>query len=206
MSDRVFRLVVRIYRNTKKSFRVAGRVCSQEIMLFRLFGIPVYLGLSFFLMATLPLFILFFERSKWLIGLPLIPLFLLAAFLSVLIHELGHAFFVHRCKFRVDEIFVSVLYGVCRYSHPTNIVPPVSIAFGGILAQALLCFLIYGFHTLFLPIDIIALSYISYFHFFLHLLFGFSIFMIAINALPVPGLDGEIIWGHVKYLWRLKFK
>ncbi len=202
MIDSVFRSVVRIYRNIKKVSGAIARVCSHELMVFRLFEIPVYLGLSFFLIAILPIFILFHASSLLLGLIPLIPLFLVAAFLSVLVHELGHAFFVRRCKFFVEQIYISALYGVCRYSHPDNIVPPVSIAWGGILAQALLCALLYGLQVLFLPTDNIGLSLVSYFQLFVDLLLIFNFFMIAINLLPIAGLDGEIIWKHVRYLWR----
>ena len=127
-------------------------------------------------------------------------------FISVLVHELGHAFFVRRNQLPVERIYISAFYGFCRYSYPSNIVPPVSIAYGGVLAQALLSVVLQGYLLLVLPDSYGTPGYIVQFHFFLLLLLGFNYCMIVINLFPIPGLDGEIIWDHLESLQRKKSK
>lgn len=154
MADQAFRILVRIYRFAGKGFvaikRIFKRFAGREIVLFRLFDAPVSLSFSFFLLAILPAFILFVVPLKSIFSLAfqLIPIFLIAAFLPVLVHELGHMYFVRKFKFRVEQIYISALSGECRYSCPVNVVPPVLIAYGGILAQALFLILLVGVRAL----------------------------------------------------------
>ena len=223
MADQAAKLVVRIYNYTRKTFSTIVRIFRKEVLLFRLFGIPVYLGFSFFLIGLFPFFIFVAvppsRYSVYGVYLPArsllselldlilqVPLILLAAFISVLVHELGHAFFVRRNKLRVDRIFISALYGVCRYSYPSNIVPPVSIAYGGVIAQALLSVVLSVYLSFVFPSSYDAPAYIFQFHYLLSLILLANYCMILINLLPAPGLDGQIIWAHINSLLQKKSK
>jgi len=206
MSDLTFRIAIRTYRNMKKVLIAFLRFLTRDVMLFRLNGIPVHLEYSFFLIAILPVaMILFAPTGTMLSLLPMLPAFLVAAFLSVLVHELGHAFFVRRCRMHVEQIYIAAFHGVCRYSHSSDTVPPVSIAWGGVLAQALLSALLIVYQQLAPPIVYGTPDYVLFFNFFVGLMLIYNLFMVAINLVPFPGLDGEIIWNHLKHWWRNKF-
>ena len=65
-----------------------------SVKLFNFYGTPVHLKLWFLL--------LFF----WLN-----PVYILAIFISILLHELGHAFMAHRLGYKVHNIYVDIFNG-----------------------------------------------------------------------------------------------
>ena len=203
MSDMVFKCIVKVYRYMKTACSTSLRFLRQRVMLFRLFEIPVYMSYSFFLLV-LPSVLLYFLTELSLQYIFSSSVILLSAtFISVLVHELGHAFFVRRAKLRVDHISISAMYGACRYSHSSNAAPPVIIVYGGILAQALLCLLLYGAQALFYSTFYDSIGYIWHLELFVRVLIIINKLMIVINLLPMPGLDGEKIWAHVRSLVRI---
>src|SRR5690606_27679364 len=77
-------------------------------------------------------------------GFRLAPAFWLAFFLLVLLHELGHAFFVRRYRHHVLSIDVTGFGGLCRWSGYASPYQRAVIAWGGVLAQALLFVATFG--------------------------------------------------------------
>lgn len=196
MSDKTFRLLVRTYR------LLFYESSSHRFKLLSIGRIPIYISYFFILAALYPLFTDEFQY---------IPVFLLALFVSVFIHEVGHALLAKKAGGRVDLIYVSPIHGTCQYTYHGLDEPPASIAYGGILAQALaglvclICYLIlnnYWFSFLWPDRFSAMLAY----HFYQHLskfakyFISVSFFGVIINLLPIQGLDGEIIWRDIKTL------
>ena len=212
MSELVFRCLVKVYRTGKNACIHFDQICSKRKKIFSLAGIPVYLDYAFFLIALAPALllggiILLDELAAKYIGISvvilLVLIFLLALFLSILIHELGHAWFIHKNKLCVDKILISMFYGKCEYWYADDQVPPASIAYGGIIAQSLVVLALFGY-TVIAPHETTYQNYNSpeaYFNIFLAHLWVFNVGMIVVNILPFRGLDGEIIWSHLKTLW-----
>ena len=109
----------------------------------------------------------------------------LGLLLVVLAHELGHGTLVRRYRMRVVRIDLHGMGGECRYQgYPTPWQSAV-IAWGGVLAQALL-----------LPVGFwLAPRLDSGFLGGVAASFGApSLWMIAFNLLPMPPLDGSEAW------------
>jgi stage IV sporulation protein FB len=106
------------------------------------------------------------------------PFVALAYLLVIVVHELGHAFFVRRFGMRVLSIDVHGFGGVCRWAGSTTPVRLAIIAWGGILFQLVLggACLVYKNET------------------FLGMVFGVNLLLMIVNALPIPGLDGWEAW------------
>jgi len=158
---------------------------------------------------TLPVGALVFGQGRF------VPGFWLGFFLLVLVHELGHAVLVRRYRQRVVSIDVHGLGGVCRWSgatiesgtlegfpsppamvrgeqsspaHHASAIERAKIAWGGVLAQAVA---LVGAH--------VALAFAgppeSAFAAQLAAVFTTTnLWMIAINLIPMPPLDGAEAW------------
>jgi len=212
MSELVFRSLVKVYRTGISACIRFDQICRKRKKIFSLAGIPVYLDYAFFLIALAPALllggiILMDELAAKYIGISLVIIFvlifLLALFLSTLIHELGHAWFIRKNKLHVDKILISLFYGKCEYWYADDQVPPASIAYGGIIAQSLVLLALFGYSVI-APHETTYQNYnspVNYFNIFLAHLWVFNIGMIAVNILPFRGLDGEIIWSHLNTLW-----
>jgi Zn-dependent protease len=113
----------------------------------------------------------------------------LGCLLLILFHEMGHALAVVRSRLRVVSVDVLGIGGLCRWDgHPTPR-QRVLIAWGGVLAQAVV-----GALTL------IALAIFGRpEHAFLaDVVYAFTqanLWLMAINLLPIPPLDGVEAWG-----------
>jgi len=117
-----------------------------------------------------------------------VPGFWLGFFLLVLVHELGHAVLVKRYGHRVGSIDIHGLGGVCRWSGEPTAIDRARIAWGGVLAQAVA----YG-----IAVAAIALAGPPETVFAAELASAFTttnVWLIAINLLPVPPLDGAEAW------------
>jgi len=212
MSELVFRSLVKVYRTGISACIRFDQICRKRKKIFSLAGIPVYLDYAFFLIALAPALllggiILMDELAAKYIGISLVIIFvlifLLALFLSTLIHELGHAWFVRKNNLHVDKILISLFYGKCEYWYADDQVPPASIAYGGIIAQSLVLLALFGYSVI-APHETTYQNYnspVNYFNIFLAHLWVFNIGMIVVNILPFRGLDGEIIWSHLNTLW-----
>jgi len=170
-------------------------VFQHGIFLFRLAGIPVHLDLSFLL--VLPLWALYIGRNLphyfALLGLPQDPrllqgpypflLGLLAAtglFLSVLLHEVGHALAARRYGVATRRITLWLLGGVAQMERiPREPMKELVIALAGPLVSLLLFLL---FRTL--PWEAGALGFLGRYLALVNL--GLALF----NLLPIPALDG----------------
>jgi Zn-dependent protease len=131
---------------------------------------------------TLPLAALVFGQGRF------VPGFWLGFFLLVLIHELGHALLVRRCRHRVVSIDVHALGGVCCWAGEPTAIQRAWIAWGGVLAQAVALACAHGALALAgRPESVFAAQMASAFT-------TTNVWLIAINLIPVPPLDGAEAW------------
>lgn len=118
----------------------------------------------------------------------------LAFLLLVLIHEIGHALAVRRYGHRVASIEVHMFGGLCRWEGAPTPWERAVIAWGGVLAQAVIgaaaavALAVHG-----RPAGAFAAD-------FEHGLLAANLYLILFNLVPVPPLDGADAWGIVPIL------
>lgn len=143
------------------------------LTLFSVAGMPVRLHL------LAPLVWLLFNRldgARW-VGVILI----------VFLHELGHAAIVRRLGARVVSIDFVPLGGECSWQGSVSKVGESFIAWGGVLAQAALLAVVWPLSQLGWVEDPFFLRVLS-------VLVFTNLFLIGLNLLPIPGLDGWRAW------------
>jgi peptidase M50B-like protein len=121
------------------------------------------------------------------------PLVWVGYFLVVLVHELGHAACVRLYGHSVEAIEVNGLGGRCEWSGHPSAKEDAVIASGGVAAQALL----------FLA-TLIVVAVTGPMPWFLdgivHVFLTVNLWLIAVNLLPIPPLDGSRAWTLVPIL------
>lgn len=128
---------------------------------------------------------------------PVISLLGLIAYFAVLaIHEAGHVVAAQRLGCNVESIQLYPIYGVTRFTTPWSRLDHCIIAWGGVVAQALVAIPLIGFVKIFGYTRFEALN----------MLFGilgfFSAAVAVFNLLPVPPLDGAIAWKIIPAFFR----
>ena len=127
-----------------------------------------------------------FEPAAWLAFLAL-----------VLIHELGHAAVVLACGRRVAGIEVLAFGGVCRWSGDTTPMQRAVIAWGGVLAQAVLYAATWGVVLATGgPTSRFGMELVSVFT-------ETNLWVAGLNLLPIPPLDGATAWTIVR-AWKAR--
>lgn len=131
---------------------------------------------------TLALGALVFSQGRFALGA------ILGFVLLVFVHEVGHALVVRRHRLRVVAIDVHALGGVCTWSGEASPLARARIAWGGVNAQ-LVAFgaAVLALWTLGEPSTAFAAD----------MAYAFTTmngWMIALNLLPVPPLDGAEAW------------
>ena len=104
----------------------------------------------------------------------------LIIFFIVILHELGHVFFIKLFKYKIIDITIYPFGGIIKTDKDINTPPnkELLIASGGILAQIIL-FIVISF----LPINILTKE----------LLYKYNLSIMFFNILPIIPLDGSII-------------
>jgi Zn-dependent protease len=126
------------------------------------------------------------------------PAFWVAFVLLVLIHELGHAFMARRLGHAPLGVEVTGFGGLCRWdgSRASEIHRSL-VAWGGVLAQGVLLVFTYGYSWLAGPPQTVAeYQIVSAFT-------RTNMYLILINLLPIPPLDGAQAWRLLGYLGQL---
>jgi Zn-dependent protease len=149
--------------------------------LMRINGVSVFVHWSVFLIAAL-----------MLLNAPRRPGLILVAFTAwlsiLLIHECGHMIAAHRKKCAVFSIKLYPIFGVTYFQTPWSRFDHCVIAWGGVLAQAVIAIPLVAWvaiagYTPFEPINAV-----------LALLGFYSLAVAAFNLIPVAPLDGAIAW------------
>jgi stage IV sporulation protein FB len=145
------------------------------ITLFRLRGIPVRMHWSLPVIALL------------VGGFRFAPGAWLGWILVVLLHELGHAFWVVRYRMKLADVFVHGAGGHCDWSGNASPWQRCIIAWGGIMGQAVLG--VVAFTSLqFVPITSTFVMDLAY------VLTWNNLFLVAVNLIPLEPLDGVRAW------------
>lgn len=147
-----------------------------------IYGAPVRLHF------TLPLGAYFF------VGLD--PGAMLAFFLLILVHEAGHAALVVRAGARVERIDIHGLGGLCAWRGFVVPYQRALIAWGGVLAQAIVYGAALAWLRLHGPPDL------SYSSSFFYVFLGPNLRIIGFNLLPIRPLDGAEAWPLLPMIWR----
>lgn len=131
---------------------------------------------------TLPVGALVFGQGR------LAPGFWLGFVLLVLVHELGHAVVVRRYGCQLISIDVHALGGVCRWQGTPTARQHAKIAWGGVLAQALLFVAIgVGLEAFGDPSSMFARDLVDAF-------VSTNALLILLNLVPMAPFDGAEAW------------
>ena len=157
--------------------------------IMRIRGVDVYVHWTVFLIALL---MLLNAGRK-----PLMTLAGIVSFLGLLLlHESGHMIAAQRLRTHVREIRLYPIFGLCCFDPPWSRFDHCVIAWGGVLAQAVVA----------LPL-VLWTAFFGYSRFesinaVLAILGGYSVVVAAFNLLPIGRLDGATAWYIVPELFR----
>jgi len=132
-------------------------------------------------------------------GLRFAPAFWLAFFGLILLHELGHAAVVRYFRHRVHAIDVTGFGGLCHWSGTATPIERAAIAWGGVLAQVVVLGATLGLLAVFGPPPNLWTAEVA------DVFVRTNIWLIALNLLPVPPLDGAEAWPLFRHL-RERFR
>ncbi len=115
------------------------------------------------------------------------PTVWLSGLIVVLVHESGHAWLVRRYRAHVFSIDMHALGGHCRYGARLTEVQTSLVAWGGIVAQAILMGVleVLFFFRSFAPGWLLGFS---------ATLTAVNMYIACFNLLPIPPLDGWEAW------------
>jgi hypothetical protein len=116
------------------------------------------------------------------------PGFILGFVLLVLLHELGHALLVWRTGHRVIGIEVTGLGGACAWAGDATAFERSLIAWGGVLMQAAL------YAAVWIALRVGGPPPNAFLWSLLSVFLGANLWLIAINLIPIPPLDGAEAW------------
>jgi hypothetical protein len=123
------------------------------------------------------------------------PVFLVGYVGLVLLHEIGHALVVWRYGHSVTIIEATGFGGTCHWSGNATPFEESAIAWGGVLAQAALLAGAYAWAAWGSPPASAAEWTL------IHLATSTNLWLIAVNLMPVPPLDGAKAW-QIFANWR----
>jgi Zn-dependent protease len=150
-------------------------------------GADVYVHWTVFAIAG---FILLNALSR-----PVLTLIGLICYLSVLlIHETGHLIAAQRRHSEVLSIKLYPIFGMTFFEAPWSRLDHCVIAWGGVLAQAVVAI------PLILWVEVFGFSRFEPLNEVFAILGFFSIGVALFNLLPVPPLDGATAWGLIPAL------
>jgi Zn-dependent protease len=123
-----------------------------------------------------------------------IPVYWIAFFIVVFVHEAGHAIVINHFRMRVDEIVLHGMGGHCRWSGDPSPKSRSLVAWGGVFAQLVLLLIAYtSFRCMDPPRNTVMQQMFRAF-------ITSNIWMIFFNLLPVEPLDGKEAWKIVNLL------
>jgi Zn-dependent protease len=129
-------------------------------------------------------------------GFRIVPAYWAGFVFLILLHELGHALLVQRYRLGVSEIVIHGAGGYCRHDRTASPWQDSVIAWGGVLAQAVAYVVAVAIARLVAPIT----SPVGYQ--LLHLFTSSNLWLIFINLLPIPPLDGRQAWALIPQIIR----
>jgi membrane-associated protease RseP (regulator of RpoE activity) len=159
----------------------------------RIRGVDVYVHWSVFAVAGLILL----GAAWWSLAFSLVEI---ASYLSVIfIHECGHLIVAQRLRCKVHSIKLYPIWGLTDFEMPWSRFDHCVIAWGGVLAQAVIAIPVVTYVTMF------GYTRFEPVNGMLEILGYYSLAIAAINLLPAPPLDGAIAWGIVpEFIRRIR--
>ncbi len=155
----------------------------------RIKGVDVYIHWSVFAIAGLMLL--------GVVQRPLLTLVCLTCYLSViLIHECGHLIAAQRLGCKVYSIKLYPILGLPDFQTPWSRFDHCVIAWGGVLAQAVVALPFVAYVALF------GYTHVGIVNAVLVILGFYSLAVAVINLIPVAPFDGAIAWGIVPEVIR----
>lgn len=152
--------------------------------ILRIRGVPVYVHWSVLLISVLILANVIHQPLTSLVGL--------VCYLSVLlIHEVGHLVAAQKLHSEVISIKLYPIFGVTRFRLPWSRFDHCVIAWGGVIAQAVIAIPVTGWIMFF------GYSRFEAVNAMLVLLGFFSLAVAVFNLLPIPPLDGATAWAII---------
>ena len=150
----------------------------------RINGVPVYVHWSVWAIVAVVLFNVIRHPLESLMGI--------VAYLSVLlIHETGHLIAAERMHCEVHSIRLYPICGVTSLEMPWSKFDDCVIAWGGVIAQAVVAV------PIVLVVTVFGYSRFEAINAVLALLGFFSLGVAIFNLLPVKPLDGAIAWAII---------
>lgn len=174
---------------------------TQKLEIFRIWGIPVCLDPSWFVIfflytSTIAVIYLprvaptFSKPTYWLLGI----ITSLLVFLSILIHELGHSLAARQENIKINNITLHIFGGLASLEHePKTPVAELRVAAAGPIASFLLALFFYLLAE-FLLKPVFSIGYQTFLH-----VGTFNFLVACFNLLPGFPLDGgrvlrAILW------------
>lgn len=121
-------------------------------------------------------------------GLRWLPAYWLSVLFLILLHEVGHAWWVMRFKLRVHSIDAHGFGGWCRWSGRPTALQRGLIASGGVMAQGVLLLATLAVGLVWEPTPGSWGGHVE------HAFVRTNLWLIAFNLLPIPPLDGAEVW------------
>jgi Zn-dependent protease len=168
-------------------FSFIGRKGLLAVMQIR--GVWVYVHLSVLAIAAVMLVGAFERPGPTLVAI-------VSYFTVLLIHECGHMIAAQHYSLPVAAIELYPIHGVCRFADPWSAFDHYVIAWGGILAQAVVAV------PILIGLRIFGFTHYDIINVPLAVLGGFSMFVAVPNLIPVPPLDGYLAWRLVPLLLK----
>lgn len=140
--------------------------------LFNFLGAPVELSVWFFILFLM-----------------ITPSMVLSVFISVLIHEMAHAWVAHRKGYKIDGINLNILYGTASIRNMQNInsKDSISIVFAGPLSNLILASIALLIN---ISLNMSGLYLTNILDSFLVNLIIVNVILFIFNILPIYPLDG----------------
>lgn len=106
----------------------------------------------------------------------------------ILLHELGHAYLVRRMGFNVEAVVVHGFGGFCSWHGHASRLEHSIIAWGGVLAQAILLAGTYAY------VSVFGSATTAFGYYLQDAWLRANLWIMALNLLPVAPLDGAEAW------------
>jgi len=114
-------------------------------------------------------------------------------------HEAGHAMMARRRHVKVRAIRLYMFHGLCEYDLPYFEIDHILVAWGGVLAQAVVWLI-----SLLL---LVFLSYVAprlaeFLQPMLAVFLPINLFIMILNLIPIKPLDGYLAWRIMPFVWN----
>ena len=153
----------------------------------RIRGVDIYIHWTVFLIAAIMIYAAIQRPWSTLAGG--------ASWLAlILLHECGHMVAAQKKGCRVSAIDIYPIHGLCHCETPWSRFDHCVIAWGGVIAQAIVAI------PLVVLVTVFGYSRFGPINAVLAILGGYSLVVAVFNLLPVGRLDGTIAWGIVPEL------